>query len=206
MITSTGRGQYTVTPLGVESIIAGARELKDYSEYVLNNVIGQVAIWAAIAREPIIKDETVYLTMDGGILYAGHGSGSASGTAVNNAAVGEDVGVSGLKGLIPLKPETVTLIRIPAIVSGGSHVVSADAIKRRVSGVVCVAGIEALAALKKAKIKPDVLFGPVDAAVEAAVKGVKATLVISEDLAPQAIQKLEAAGIIYQAIEIGIQK
>ena len=206
MITSTGRGQYTVTPLGVESIIAGARELKDYSDYVLNSVIGQVAVWAAIARESIKKDETIFLTMDGGILYAGHESGSASGIAINSAAVGEDVGIAGLKGLITLKPEAITLMRIPVIVSGGSHVVSADAIKRRVTGVVCVSGIEAFAALKKAKIKPDVLFGPVDAAVEAAVKGVKATLVISEDMAPQAIQKLEAAGISYQVVEIGNQK
>lgn len=206
MITSTGRGQYTVTTLGVESIIAGARELKDYSDYVLNSVIGQVAVWAAIAREPIKKDESVFLTMEGGILYAGHESGSASGTAINNAAVGEDVGISGLIGLIPLKPGKLTVIRIPVIANGGSHSVNTDTLKRLATGIVCVSGIEALAALRKAAVKPDVLFGPVDAAVEAAVKGVKATLVISEDLAPQAIQKLEAAGIIYQVTEVGIQK
>jgi len=201
MITSTGRGQYTVTPLGVESIIAGARELKDYSEYVLNSVIGQVAVWATIAREPVKKDETVFLTMENGILYAGHESGSASGIAFNSAAAGEDVGVSGLIGLIPLKQGKLTVIRIPVIANGGSHSVNAEALKRLATGIICVSGIEALAALRKAAVKPDILFGPVDAAVEAAVKGVKATLIVSEDLAPQAIQKVETAGIDYDVIE-----
>lgn len=201
MISSGGRGQYVVTPLGVESIISGARELKEYSDYVLNRVIGQVAVWAAIAREDIRKDEPVCLTMEGGILHAGHGSGGACGTAVNNAVAGEDVGVSGLKGLIPLKPETVTVIRIPAIAGGGSHTVNAEALKRQVAGIVCVSGIEALASLRKAGVRPDVVFGPVEAAVEAAVKGVRATLVVSEDLAPQAIQKMEASGVDYEVVD-----
>ena len=204
MISSGGRGQYTVTPLGVESIISGARELKDYSEYVLNNVIGQVTVWAAIAREPVKKDDVVSLTMEEGVLYAGRGIGSASGTAINAAGIGEDVGVSGLKGLIPLKQEKVTVVRIPAIASGGSHNVDSASLKRSVSGgIVCVSGIEALAALRKAGLKPDVRFGSVEAAVEAAMKGVKASLVVSEDMAPQAIQRLEAAGAGYEIADLG---
>ncbi|CAJ36446.1 DUF7839 domain-containing protein [Methanocella arvoryzae] len=202
MISSGGRGQYTVTPLGVESIISGARELKDYSEYVLNNVIGQVTVWAAIAREPVKKDDVVSLTMEEGVLYAGRGSGSASGTAINAAGAGEDVGVSGLKGLIPLKQEKVTVVRVPAIASGGSHNVDCASLKRSVSGIVCVSGIEALAALRKAGLKPEVRFGAVEAAVEAAMKGVKASLVISEDMAPQAVQKLEAAGVGYEIADL----
>lgn len=201
MISSSGRGQYTVTPLGVESIIAGARELKDYSDYVLNNVIGQVTVWAAIAKEPVRKDEVVCLAMEAGILYARRGSGSASGIAINAAGAGEDVGVSGLKGLIPLKQEKVTVIRVPVIAAGGSHGIDGALLKRAVSGTVCVAGIEALAALGKAGIKPDIRFGSVEAAVEAATKGLKVTLVISEDMAPQAIQKLEAAGLGYEAVD-----
>lgn len=206
LISSGGRGQYTVTPLGVESIISDAKELKDFSEYVLNQVIGQVAVWAAIAREPIEKDEAVFLTMEDGILYAGHGTGSAGGTAASAAAAGEDVGVCGLKGLIPLKPETVVVIRVPSIAAGGSRSIDAGALKSSARGIVCAAGIEALAALHKAGLKPDIRFGAVDAAVEAATKGVKATLAVSEDLAPQAIQKLEAAGISYRVAEAGVRK
>ena len=83
MIRSGGRGQYTVTPLGVEAIIAGAKELREYSDYVLNHVVGQVAVWAAIAREPLAKGDTVFLAMDEGILYAGcTGTGASGNQAV----------------------------------------------------------------------------------------------------------------------------
>lgn len=200
MISSGGRGQYTVTPLGVERIIAGARELKDYSDYVLNNVIGQVSVWAAIARKPINKDDKVNVTMDDGILYADKDDGGASGIAINDAAPGEDVGISGLQGLIPLNQETVTLIRIPAIANGGSRAIDAGSLKQATKGLVCASGVEALASLKKAGIVPDVRFGPIEAAIEAAIKGVKATLILSEDMAPQAIQKLESSGAGYKVV------
>jgi putative transcriptional regulator len=63
--------------------------------------------------------------------------------------------------------------------------------------------MEALAALQKAGIEPDALFGAAEAIVEAAIKGVRGTLVVSEDMAPQAIQRFEAAGIVYRVVETG---
>jgi putative transcriptional regulator len=205
MILSGGRGQYTVTPLGVESIIEGAKELKEYSEYVLNNVVGQVTVWAAIAREPVAKGDTVFLTMEEGILYAGPaGSSGASGIAINNAREGEDVGVSGLAGLIPLQLANVTVIKVPSIADGGSHAADAEVLRAAINGIVGVAGAEALATLQKAGIEPDALFGAVDAVVEAAIKGVAGTLVISEDLAPQAVQRIEAAGVKSRIVDAGV--
>jgi putative transcriptional regulator len=204
MISSGGRGQYAVTPLGVESIIHGARELKEYSDYVLNNVVGQVATWAAIAHGPVSKGEKVALAMEDGILYAfpgEAGSGGASGTAINDARDGEDVGVSGLTGLIPLERERVTVIKVPPIASGGSHAIDTAALTRAVDGIVGTSGAEALAALRRAGIEPDALFGATEAVVEAAIKGVRCTLVIAEDMAPQAIQRLEAAGVEYRVVD-----
>jgi len=201
MIKSGGRGQYTVTPLGVESIIEGAKGLKEYSEYVLSNVVGQVAVWAAIAHASVAKGDTVFLTMEDGILYAGPEGGGASGIAINDAREGEDVGVSGLAGLIPLRRASVTIVKVPAIASGGSHAVDAVVLRSSVSGIVGVAGAEALAALRKAGIEPDALFGAQEAIAEAAIKGVAGTLVISEDLAPQAVQRLESAGIEYRIVD-----
>lgn len=202
MIRSGGRGQYVVTPLGVESIIGDARELKDYSEYVLNNVVGQVSVWAAIAREPVKEGDDIYLTMDGGILYASEKDrAGASGVATCDAAEGEDVGVSGLHGLIPLKQEKVMLIRIPQIAGGGSHAADIRLLARSAGGVIGAVGIEALAALRKAEIEPDVFFGAQEAIVEAAVKGVRGTIVVAEDMVPQVIQRLEAAGLEYAVID-----
>jgi putative transcriptional regulator len=206
MIRSGGRGQYTVTPLGVEAIIDGARELKEYSDYVLNNVVGQVAIWAAIAREPLKKGDTVFLTMEEGILYAGRSGDGASGIAVDDAREGEDVGVSGLSGLIPLQRATVTIVKVPSISSGGSRAVDVSMLRSAIAGIVGAAGEEALAALQKAGTEPDVFFAAADGVVEAAIKGVAGTLVVSEGLAPQAVQKLETAGVGYRVVDVSITK
>jgi putative transcriptional regulator len=201
MIGSGGRGQYTVTPLGVEAIIDGAKELKEYSEYVLNNVVGQVSVWAAIAREPVAKGDTVFLTMEEGVLYAGPSGDGASGVAINDAREGEDVGVSGLAGLIPLQRADITVVKVPSIAGGGSHAADVARLRASVGGIVGVAGSEAMAALHRADIEPDALFGAVEAVVEAAIKGVAGTLVVSEDLAPQAIQRIEAAGVKYRVVD-----
>lgn len=206
MIRSGGRGQYTVTPLGVEAIIEGAKELKEYSDYILNSVVGQVAVWAAIAREPVARGDRVFLAMEEGILYADRKGGGASGVAINDASEGEDVGVSGLSGLIPLRRATVTIIKIPSITGGGSRAVDLAQLRANVRGIVGASGEEALASLQKAGVEPDALFAAQEAIAEAAIKGVAGTLVVSEGLAPQAVQKLESAGIEYSVVDISLMK
>ena len=201
MITSGGRGQYTVTPLGVESIINGANELKDYSDYVLKNVIGQVSVWAAIAGETIKKNDVVYLTMKDGILCAGlEPTDGAYGIATNDAKKWQDVGVANLKGLIPLNKEPLAVIRVPSIAEGGSHAVNPETL-RYMEGIVGFVGLEAMASIKAAGREPDVVFGAADALIEASIKGVKGTLVVSMDSYPQVIQKLEASGVSYRVID-----
>jgi putative transcriptional regulator len=66
---------------------------------------------------------------------------------------------------------------------------------------VGVAGTEALAALRRADLEPDALFGAADALIEAAIKGVAGTLVVSDDLAPQTVQRIEAAGVKYRIVD-----
>ena len=205
LIVSSGRGMYKVMPMGVESIINGARELQEYSKYVLNNVVGQVSVWPAIASVPVKKGDEVWLTMKDGILYAGSGDEGACGTAICDALEGEDVGVRDLKGLIPLKRGSIKLVKVPPVDSGGSRRVDADGLKGELCGIVGASGIEALAALKKAGVVPDVIFAAVDAMVDAAVRGVKGTLVVTADLSPQAVQKLEAAGVSYTVVDLNLK-
>ncbi len=74
-------------------------------------------------------------------------------------------------------------------------------LRTSIGGIVGAAGEEALAALQKAGVKPDAFFGANEAIVEAAIKGVAGTLVVSDGLAPQAIQRIEAAGIKYRIVD-----
>ncbi len=201
LITSSGRGQYKVTPLGVEAIISGARELREYSKYVLDNVVGQVSVWPAIAAGPVRKGSGVRVSMMGGVLRASAGGEGAEGTAACDASDGEDVGVTDLKGVIPLARGCVKVIKVPSIEDGGSRAVDAKRLGRELDGFVGVSGAEALAAIGKARAGPAVSFGAVDALADAAIKGVNGTLVISADLAPQAIQKFEAAGVSYIVVD-----
>jgi putative transcriptional regulator len=201
LITSSGRGQYKVTPLGVEAIIDGARELQEYSKYVLSNVVGQVSVWPAIASGDIKRGSGVRVAMKGGVLYASAGGEGAEGMAACDAASGEDVGVMNLKGLIPLRKGRVKVIKVPSIENGGSRAIDAKKLGMELDGMVGVAGIEALAALHMAGVGPDVSFGAVESLADAAVKGVDCTLVIAADMAPPAIQKLEAAGVEYGIVD-----
>lgn len=205
LISSSGRGRYKVTPLGVETIISGAKELQDYSKYVLSNVVGQVSVWPAIAAADLKKGFAVRLFMNGGVLYAGPGAEGAEGVAVGDAVKGEDVGVKDLKGLISLNRESVRIVKVPPIEAGGSSSCDVSRLKRELEGLVGVSGIEALAALNKAGVTPDVKFAAIDALAEAALKGVRGTLVITADMAPQAIQKLEATGVAYTVVDIGLR-
>jgi putative transcriptional regulator len=202
MIASGGRGQYKVTPLGVETVISGAKELEDYSKYVLNHVVGQVSVWAAIASERVKKGDIVHMSMRDGILYASLAGEGARGTAADGAAKGEDVGVTGLQGLIPLKRERVKIIKVPSIEGGGSRCVDERRLRSELEGFVGAAGMEALAALNRIGARPGAFFGALDAVAEAATKGVRCTLLVTADFSPQAIQKLEASGVDYVVADV----
>ncbi|HTX43787.1 MAG TPA: winged helix-turn-helix transcriptional regulator, partial [Methanocella sp.] len=159
LITSSGRGQYKVTPLGVENIINGARELQEYSKYVLSNVVGQVSVWPAIAAGEIKKGSPVRVAMRDGVLYAATSGVGAEGTAACDASRGEDVGVLNLRGLIPLIKGRVKLIKVASIENGGSRAIDAKKLGAELGGLVGATGTEALAALHKAGASPDVSFG-----------------------------------------------
>ena len=136
----------------------------------------------------------------------GAGDG-ASGIAINDAREGEDVGVSGLSGLIPLRRADVTVVKVPSIAgrrlpcrgpgdaAGGPSTASwASRASRR------------WPRCRRRTSSPTRSSGRRSAVVEAAIKGVAGTLVVSEDLAPQAIQRIEAAGIRYRVVDTGSLK
>ena len=202
-LITKGRSRYTVTKEGIDWMLRVIRDLQGYSESVLK-AIASVSVSAFIADMDISKGQEVGLVMRDGLLFATDKAGAqAKGVAVSNAKQGEDVGVSNIEGIVPLRIEKVTIVRIPSIKSGGSKQADTMRLKPMVSGgkVVGVMGIEALAALRKIGVEPEYIYGVREAVVEAARSGLAPTVVCVEDDMAELIKTLEGKGVDYEVID-----
>lgn len=203
-LESDGRSRYSVTSEGVDWMLKGIRELQHYSDKVLRNIAG-VSVSAAIAGCDISKGQGVGLMMKDGLLFATTDTGTeARGIATSSAREGDDVGVTNIEGIVPLKIGRITVIRIPGIQKGGTRQVDFRKLKNAVTDErpVGAIGIEALAALRKSGIKPSYLYGVKDAAVEAARCGICPIVLCVDYDTMDLLQTLEAKGIDYELIDL----
>src|SRR5690606_23041318 len=91
LVTAHGRGRYEVTKSGIEWVLRHAEALESYARHVNRDIIQQVAVWTAIAREEIRKGDRVGVFMQDGWLYAAKEERSATGIATMDAQPGEDL-------------------------------------------------------------------------------------------------------------------
>jgi len=197
-----GRARYRVTNEGVNWIIKTLRELGDYNTFI-QRAITNLSTCAAIAADDLKKGQKVGLKMKNGLLLATSGKESkASGTAISAAKAGEDVGVSGIEGIVPLEVGRVTILRVPGIQRGGSSKVNYDILKERLakSDLVTALGLEALAALRKSGTGFQ-HYGAAAAAIEAAQSGLKPLVVCVDSEAADLIARLEKERIAYQLFD-----
>ena len=81
LVTTHGRGRYEVTKSGIEWVLRHAEALEAYARHVNRDIIQQVAVWTAIARDEIQKGDAVGVVMQDGWLYATKEEQSATGLA-----------------------------------------------------------------------------------------------------------------------------
>ncbi|PSP98207.1 Crp/Fnr family transcriptional regulator [Halobacteriales archaeon QS_4_70_19] len=177
-----GRGRYEVTNEGVDWLMSRTEALRDYVSHVSEDVLGRVEVDTALATATIEEGQPVSLSMRDGVLRATPGSaGSATGVAVTSAGVGEDVGVTEFEGLVDYEWGEVRVVSVPRVHEGGSGAVDADALAARTTDVdlLAVAGGEALAAVSRADLDPDIRFGVPAAVAEAAHRGLDVLVVAS---------------------------
>jgi putative transcriptional regulator len=205
MVSTDGRMRYSITKEGVEWLLEGAAELKRYARTVMEEVVSHVSVWTAIAEENLEEGDKVYLEMRGGLMYAHKKGGvDATGVTISDAAAGEDIGVSDLKGLISLDEGTITICKIPRSQLGGSRMVNLDALKTLLDGkgMVGALGIEAIVALRKVRREPDVVFGAKESAVESAYHGVSSLIVSVDEQVPSLLNRLESEGLKYELLDL----
>jgi len=205
LVTTDGRMRYSITKEGVEWLLESAAELKRYARVVMEEIISHVSVWTAIAETDLEEGERISLEMRGGLLYANRKEGiEASGVVIGAAKLGEDVGVSDLRGLISLEEGRIILCKVPRVQNGGSRKVDLAALFHQVSRAAKVGclGIEALSALRKVGREPDIIFGAKEFAVEAAYHGLSSVIVSVDEQIPGLLTRLESEGLKYELIDL----
>lgn len=204
LLFADGRVRYRVTKKGVEWVLERAQELKKYARFVMEDVVSHISVATAIAMEGLDKGQKVSLRMDKGLLYAGS-DGEVTGITISGAQEGEEVGVTDLKGMITFPPVNITICKVPRVERGGSRSVDYGMLEKYAANkpYIAVLGVEALIALRKINIKPDILFGAKESVVEAAFHGLSSLVVSVDEEVPSLLNRLEAEGLSYEVVDLG---
>ena len=205
LIHSDGRVRYKITKDGVEWVLENASELKRYSQLVMEDIISHVSTWTAICDEDIRKDEKVFIEMREGLLYANKGKDTGIyGAAIMNGEKGYDIGVTDLKGFMHVDTASVTICKIPRIKRGGSSHANLERLKPIVDSkpYIGAVGTEALMALRRIGVIPDVMFGASESVIQAAYHGLASVIVIVEDEVSYLMGLLENESIPYEIMDL----
>jgi len=203
MLVSEGRSQYRVTSEGVNWIIKTLRELSDYNTFI-QRAVTNISICAAIAEDDLKKNQRVGLKMKDGLLFASAGKESqATGTTTSSAKAGEDVGITGIEGIVPLEIGKVTILRVPSIQRGGSKIVNYKILQEHLakSDLVTSLGLESLVALRKTQAEFYYYYGAAEAAIEAAKSGLQPMVVCVDNETSNLIARLEKERIAYELFD-----
>lgn len=202
-VESEGRGRYRITKEGVDWLLTRTDELRSFTEYVTEEVVGRVDVEAAIATAAVTEGETVGLAMRDGALHAMPGTTDrATAVAVTDASAGEAVAVSEFEGLLDYDPGIVTVVTVPTVATGGTPPRPEDLRTRATShDLVAVAGVEGLAAARAADIRIDIRFGSPAAVEAAAARGLDVLLVAVDDAVSSHTDRLRAQNIRYEVVE-----
>lgn len=204
MIISNGRSSYRVSTKGVNWILKMLRELQGYVS-VVQQVITNITVCAAIADSDMKQGQPVGLKMKDGLLYAtAQINVGARGIAASSARQGEDIGIANIEGLVGLTRGKVTILQVPGVQKGGSRQVDMKRLKAYIgkSQNVGAIGIEALAVLRRAGMEPQYLYGVAEGIIESAHCGLSSTVVCTDDALLELLKKMEEEKLDYKLIDL----
>jgi putative transcriptional regulator len=197
-LISQGRSSYRITNEGVNWMIGILRELSGYIAYI-QGAVANISVCAALAEDDLEKGQRVSLKMKNGLLFASSTvSSGARGITVTKSDKGDDVGVTDIDGIVPLKIGRATILRVPAVQRGGSRKADFNILKQHLKRrpFTAAIGLEAFVCLRKVGADFQ-MYGAIDAAIEAARSGLNPLVVCVESETSQLISRLEEAGVGY---------
>jgi len=205
-VVSEGRSRYRVTREAINWVLRELRDLQSYLDFV-RSVVTNITVCAAVADCDLLEGQSVGLVMKQGLLVATANAGDgAKGIAVSSAQKGEDVGISGIEGIVDLQPGMITILKVPDIQRGGSRKVDLARLKYELGKerLVGAMGIEAMSSLRRVDCVPDYVYGVTEASIEAAHTGLPFLIICTIDEIPNIIKRLEDEAVPSELLELSI--
>ncbi len=202
-VEKKGRAEYVLTDKGAERALESVNNIRRFSTRVAEE-LGKQMTWAAIAAEDIEKGDTVYLYLEDGILYASKSKKtSAKAVAKADAKEGQDVPVTNIEGEIPgLERGEVVFVCIPSVREGGTRKIDKEKLRELLEeedyDLIGAVGTVARAALNMMEVEPDLKFGVISGAIMAAMKGLRALVLVTSPMLRRAKEKAERRGVKYR--------
>ncbi len=198
-IDQTGK----ITPEGYAFLFTGLKDLTTMISEKLS-LLNRDIVWEALAASRISKGESVFLYMKNGYLRASRDSrGKARGVSDRDAEVDHVVGISNVNGIIDLSIGRIDLLLLPKIDAYSTHEIE-EKLEEKIGGKkIGVIGEEAFSAVSKI-MKIDFEFAALNAAFDAAIRGISSRIFISESRFLYISTELSELSKKYPQVHIGV--
>ncbi len=153
-----------------------------------------MSIRCAIAGFDVSAGDEVYLGMKEGMLVAGSVPTGVSGKAVFDGKKGEDIAVKDVAGDLQQLAGSITIVRVPGIIEGGSRAVDIgkvqEILEKENARKLGAMGTSAKVLVNKMGIKCDFEFDVAQSGMLAALRGFNVVIFASGGMAERVIEKV----------------
>ncbi|MCX9012842.1 MAG: ATP-binding cassette domain-containing protein [Candidatus Methanoperedens sp.] len=164
-----------------------------------------MSIRCAIAGCDISAGDEVCLEMNDGMLVAGKDPSGVAGKAVFGGRKGEDIAVKDVSGDLHALAGSITVIRVPGVMEGGSRAVNLEKVSSIINGQVQkigAMGTSAKVLMNRTGLKCDFEFDVIQSGILAALRGFNVTIFASGGMADRAIEKVKERKIKFSCFEL----
>ncbi|MDD5473948.1 MAG: ATP-binding cassette domain-containing protein [Candidatus Methanoperedens sp.] len=158
-------------------------------------------IRCAIAGCDVEAGDEVCLEIKNGMLIANKGSNGVTGRAVFDGKKGEDIAVRDVAGDILQHEGTITIIRVPGIIEGGSRAADLDRVRDILSKnkhqKMGAMGTSAKVLMTRLGLVCDFEFDVIQSGILAALRGFDVTILASGGMADRVAEKVKEKKLKY---------
>ncbi len=189
-------GVYRATKRGVDYLHSRISQIRDFVDSSMRD-LRIIDVASALAGRDIEEGGQVGLVMEAGRLVAyPHRGARSRGRALHAAREGEDVAVRDLEGIVELKPGRLVVLRLPTAQAGGGRGVDPARVKERMGAfrpdLVAATDPVAVAFAARMAWPIDLEFAPVEAAIDATLRGLNVLLIAASPQFEEAMKTFEA--------------